>query len=113
MVRSLFEKNGQRLTASAHLGQYILIVFKQEVERIKNELTLPGQTSMTRDVSMIFDGSTRQGEAVAVIMRFLDNNWSIIQRLIRNQQMQMILHKSLISAYQLIMESRPICCSQP
>ena len=63
MLRSLLEKNGQRLTESAHLGQYISIVFKQEVERIKNEFTLPGQTGMTRDVSMIFDGSTRQGEA--------------------------------------------------
>ena len=83
MLRYLLEKNGQRLTASAHLGQYISIVFKQEVERIKNELTLPGQTGMTRDISMIFDGSTRQGEAIAVIVRFLDDNWSIIQRLVR------------------------------
>ena len=32
---------------------------------------------------MIFDGSTRQGEAIAVIVRFLDDNWSIIQRLVR------------------------------
>ena len=83
MLRSLLEENGQRLTASAHLGQYISIVFKQEVERIKNELTLPGQTGMRRDVSMSFDGSTRQGEAIAVIVRFLDDNWSIIQRLVR------------------------------
>ena len=49
MLRSLLEKNGQRLTARAHLGQYISIVFKREVERIKNELTLPGQIGMTRD----------------------------------------------------------------
>ena len=46
MLRYLLEKNGQRLTASAHLGQYISIVFKQGVERIKNELTLPGQTGL-------------------------------------------------------------------
>lgn len=32
---------------------------------------------------MIFDGGTRQGEAIAVIVRFLDDNWSIIQRLVR------------------------------
>ena len=38
---------------------------------------------MTRDVSMIFDGSTRQGEAIAVIVLFLDDNWLIIQRLVR------------------------------
>ena len=64
-------------------GQHISIVFKREVERPKNELTLPGQTGMTRDVSMIFDGSIRQGEAFAVIVRFRDDNWSIIQRLVR------------------------------
>ena len=64
-------------------GQHISIVFKQEVERIKNELTLSGQTDMTRDVSMISDGIIRQGEAIAVIVRFLDDNWSIIQRLVR------------------------------
>ena len=52
--------------------------FKQEVQRIKNELTLPDQTGLTRDVSMIFDGSTRQREAIAVIVDFLDDNWSII-----------------------------------
>ena len=44
MLRSLLEKNGQRLTASAHLGQYISIFFEQEFESIKTELTLPGQT---------------------------------------------------------------------
>ena len=38
---------------------------------------------MTRNVSMIFDGSTRKGEAIAVIVSFLDDNWSIIQRLVR------------------------------
>ena len=32
---------------------------------------------------MIFDGNTRQEEAIAVIVRFLDDNWSIIQRLVR------------------------------
>lgn len=37
MLRSLLEKNGQRLTARAHLGQYISIVFKRKVERIKND----------------------------------------------------------------------------
>ena len=40
MLRSLLEKNGQRLTASAHLGQYISIVFKQEVERMKRRMSI-------------------------------------------------------------------------
>ena len=69
----------------ANVSQQVLILvsmyqffFKQEVQRIKNELTLPDQTGLTRDVSMIFDGSTRQREAIAVIVDFLDDNWSII-----------------------------------
>ncbi|KAL9972392.1 hypothetical protein ACROYT_G018679 [Oculina patagonica] len=58
-------------------------LFKQEVERIKKELSLPGQADMTRDVSVIFDGSTRQGEAIAIIVGFIDDEWVITQRLIR------------------------------
>ena len=71
-LRPLLEKNGYRLTHSAHLGQYVSLIFKQEVERIKKELSLPGE-DMTRDVSVIFDGSTRQGEAIAIILRFIND----------------------------------------
>ena len=38
---------------------------------------------MTRDVSVIFDGSTRQGEAIAIILRFINDDWMITQRLTR------------------------------
>ena len=38
---------------------------------------------MTRDVSVIYNGSTRQGEAIAIIVRFIDGDWSITQRLIK------------------------------
>ena len=82
-LRPLLEKNGYRLTSSANLGQYIALIFKQEVVRIKKELSVPGEGEMTRDVSVIFDGSTRQGEAIAVIVRFIDDAWNITQRLIR------------------------------
>ena len=41
------------------------------MERIKKELSLPGQGGSTRDVLVIFEGSTRQGEAIAVIVRFI------------------------------------------
>ena len=65
-LRSLLEKNGHRLTSSSNRAQYITLIFKQEVDMIKKELSLPGQGDMTRDVSVIFDGSTRQGEAIAI-----------------------------------------------
>jgi intracellular sulfur oxidation DsrE/DsrF family protein len=45
---------------------------------------MPGQDAgLTRDISVIFDGSTNQGEAIAIIVRFLDNKWIITQRLVR------------------------------
>jgi len=83
MLRSLLEKNGYRLTGSSHLGQYVSMALKQKTERIKQELEMPGQVGMTRDLSVIFDGRTRQGEAIAIIVRFVDNNWNIIQRRVR------------------------------
>ena len=56
------------------LGNIIItFIFKQVVERIKKELSLPGQGDMTRDVSVIFDRSTRQGEAIAIIVHFIDD----------------------------------------
>ena len=82
-LRSLLEKNGHRHTSSSNLAQYITFIFKQEVERIKKELSLPGQGDMTKDVSVIFNGSTRQGEAIAIIVRFIEDQWAITQRLIR------------------------------
>ena len=65
-LRSLLEKNSHRLTSSSNLVQYITLIFKQEVERIKKELSLPRQGDMTRGVS-------RQGEAIAIIVPFIDD----------------------------------------
>ena len=83
MLRSLLEKYSYRLTGSSKLGQYVSMTLKQEIERIKQELEMSGQVGMRRDLSVIFDGSTRQGEAIAIIVRFVDNGWNIIQRLVR------------------------------
>ncbi|CAB4040917.1 DNA-directed primase polymerase, partial [Paramuricea clavata] len=82
-LRPLLEKNGYRLTGSSNLGQYISLTFKQETERIKQEISAPGSTEMTREVSVIFDGSTRQGEAIAIIVRFINDDWLNTQRLMR------------------------------
>lgn len=41
-LRPLLEKNGHPLPASSHLGQYISIICKLEIEKIKEELALPG-----------------------------------------------------------------------
>ena len=59
------------------------MALKQEIEQIKQELEMPGQAGLRRDISVIFDGSTRQGEAIAIIVQFMDNDWNINQRLVR------------------------------
>ena len=82
MLCPLLEKSGYQLTSSTNLGQYIDLIFKQEVARIKKKLSLPGDVEVTRDVSVIFDGSTRQGEAIAAIVCFIDDGWNTMLRLI-------------------------------
>ena len=72
MLRSLLEKDGYRLIGSSNLGQYVSLALKQEIKQIKEELEMPGQVGVARDISAIFDGSTRQGEAIAIIVRIMD-----------------------------------------
>ena len=96
-LRPLLEKNGYRLTGSSNLGQYISLIFKQETERVKQELSLPGSADGTRDVSVIFDRSTRQGEAIAIIVRFINDNWMISQRLAQIQWRIMSCRASRLS----------------
>ena len=75
-LRDLLERGGNRLTDSSHLRQHIPLILKQETERLKEEIA-------TRDLGLIFDGSSRLGEAIVIIVRFVSDNWSIVQRLIR------------------------------
>ena len=45
-LRPLWEKNGYQLTSSTNLGQYIALIFKQEVAKIRKELSVPGEVEM-------------------------------------------------------------------
>ena len=78
-LRSFLEKYGHRLTSSTRLRQLIPSVHDKEKETLKKEL------SEMQGCSCIFDGSTRLGEALAMVVRFLDNAWNIQQRLVRLQ----------------------------
>ena len=76
-LRSFLEKYGHRLTSSTHLRQLIPSVHDKE--------TLKKELSKTQAFSCIFYVSTRLGEALAIVVRFLDNAWNIQQRLVRLQ----------------------------
>ena len=79
-----------RLTSSWTMSQLNLLIFEQECTRSKEELRAPGQVYQLilpctgpRIGTSIFDGSTRLGEAIAIVARSLSDSWQIQQGLIR------------------------------
>ena len=78
-LRPFLEKYGHRLTAHSHLSDLIPSVLTNEKETLRTEL------SVAQACSVIFDGSTRLGEALAIVVRYVDNLWNVQQRLVRLQ----------------------------
>ncbi len=83
--RDLLEENSFRLAGRKPMSSLIPFVLEEERKQIKAEIEgLP--------VSVIFNGTTRHGEALAIIVRFVDRSvLKIHQRLVRLQ----ILTKSM------------------
>lgn len=75
--RDILEESAFRLTDRRNLNDYIQTCISKE---IKNKY-----------VSIIFDGTSRIGEALAIVVRFVNDEWKIQQRLVRMQ----MLSKSL------------------
>ena len=82
--RDLFEESAYHLTDKRHMSDLVPFVLKQEEGRIRNEIS-------GKALSVIFDGTSRLGEALASIVRFAGEEWTLEQRLIRLQ----MLSKSL------------------
>ena len=82
---SFLEKYGHQLTAHGYLSQMIPSIIEKEKETLKTKL------SLVDGCSVIFDGTTRLGEALAIVVHFVDDKWNMQQRLIRLQ----VLAKSL------------------
>ena len=55
------------------MSDLIPFIQKREVDTISEEIK-------GKDVSVFFDGTTRLGEAVAIVLRFIDDGWNIKQR---------------------------------
>ena len=95
VFRDLLEKNGQRLAGRRSLSD---LIHQEEIALIKEELR-------GKKVSVIFDGTTRLGEAMAIILRFVDD-WQIQQRLVRLRHLSKSLKgeeiaRELISVLQI------------
>ena len=72
VFRDLLEENVFRLTNRRHMSDFIS---KQEQADIKAEI-------LGKPVCVVFDGTTRHGEAMAIVVCFVDDSFSIQQRLV-------------------------------
>lgn len=85
-LRPFLEKYGHRLTSRTHLTEIIPLVLKKEKDTVKSEI------SSNNAFSVIFDGSTRLGEALAIVVRFVDYQWNLQQRLVKLEVLAMSLN---------------------
>ena len=76
--RDVLEENAFHLTDCSHMSNMIPFFWKEEQKRIKNEIE-------GRDLSIVFDGTTRLGEAVVILVRYVTEDMEIQQRLLRVQ----------------------------
>ena len=83
-LRELLEETGYRLCDRRFLYDLILFVVNEEEAQIKDEIK-------NKHVGIIFNGTTHTCEALAVILRFISDSFTIEQRLVRIQ----LLAKSL------------------
>ena len=74
-LRDLLQENGYRLTDTRHMRDLVPFIHHKECDTLKTELK-------GKDLSVIFDGTSRLGEVLAVVVRFVCN-WTIQQRLVR------------------------------
>ena len=78
--RDVLEENAYRLTDRRHMSDLVPFILKEEEAHIRDEIT-------GKYLSVIFDGTSRLGEALAVIVRFVGDEWVLEQRLIRMQML--------------------------
>ena len=77
ILRPLFERYAQRLTSSSHMNDLIPVVLEKGKEKLKAEL------HNVKEASIIFDGTARLGEALAIVLRFVQEDCKPTQRLVR------------------------------
>ncbi len=93
--REVFEESAFRLSHSSNLSQLIPFIREQEFASITEDIK-------GNNIGVIFDGTTHVCEAMVIVLRFIDADWQIQQRVVR----LMLLAKSLTGeevARQLIM----------
>ena len=68
-LRELLEDNSFRLTDSRHMMDMIPFIPQEQRTRVREEIR-------GKDISIIIDGTTRLGEVLVLVVRFLDE-WTV------------------------------------
>ena len=71
----VLEENAFRLTDRSHMANLIPFIWKKEQQWIKNEIE-------GRELSVVFDWTTRLGEAVVILVQYVTEDMEIEQRLL-------------------------------
>ena len=82
--REVLENGAYRLTDPRHMLDMVPFVLAQERDQVKKEVE-------GHFLLVIFDGTSRLGEVLVMVLRFIDDDFKIQQRLVR----MMFLMKSL------------------
>eukprot|EP00117_Sycon_ciliatum_P019733 scpid82857/ scgid17792/ len=106
-LRPLLEEHEHCLTGSQHLGDMIPMIQESERRTVRKQIA-------GKDISVIFDGTAAVCEAFAVVVRFIEKDFSIHQALVRlqlaakslsGQQVAHLLLYTLSNMYQV----EPLC----
>ena len=83
-IRDLLEQYAYSLTNSTHLRNMIPFILQDEISKLKQDIS-------GRQVAIIFDGTTHVCEAFVIVLRYVDEEFVIQQRVCR----LMLLAKSI------------------
>ena len=83
-LRGLLEAGGFSLSHSTHLRQLIPFILDQELDNLRHLIS-------GKPISIIFDGTTHVAEAFVVLIRFVDTEWVVCQKV----SQLLLLSKSL------------------
>ena len=72
-LRELLEEDSTILTSATNLCQLLPFILHEEMAKLKSEVE-------GRPISIIFDGTTHVCEAMVIVLRFIDDQWNIQQR---------------------------------
>ena len=74
--RELLEETGFAMSSSQHLRELIPLILEEERSKIRESIK-------NREISIIYDGTTHIAEALAVLIRYVDDEWKIHQCVVR------------------------------